>query len=109
MIKLLIHTKNSYFSSFTIEGHSTLGTKGNNLLCAGVSTLSQGIFLGLTKILNLDLNYEKRDGYLFCQFPDDLSSGEQDKVSVLLVTLIETMKDLRLSFPDEIKIEWKET
>lgn len=108
MIQLILNIENNQFSSFTIEGHSSLGSKGNNLLCAGVSTLSQGIFLGLNKIIEKDLDYKKSDGYLYCRLPEDLSLIDQEKASVLFITLLETMKDLKKSFPDQIHIEWNE-
>ncbi|MDH5682620.1 MAG: ribosomal-processing cysteine protease Prp [Spirochaetota bacterium] len=107
MIKLTVEEKGQLFSSFCVEGHSSLGKKGNNLLCAGVSSLSQSIFLGIRDILKIDVSWSKEDGYLKCVLPVSLTEKENEMVSLLIMTLIQGFEDLKRQFPREMVLVWR--
>ncbi len=106
MIRLTLKDKQNSFECFTVEGHSTLGKKGNNLLCAGVSTLTQSILLGFQQVLKIHPVIQKSDGYLYCNFPDTLENRIADGVNLLIMTMICGFQDLKMQFPDEIEILW---
>ncbi|MDH5680284.1 MAG: ribosomal-processing cysteine protease Prp [Spirochaetota bacterium] len=108
MIKLTIEEKGQIFTSFCVEGHSSLGKKGNNLLCAGVSSLSQSIFLAIRDILKLELAWSKEDGYLKCVLPNSLTEKENEMVSLLIMTLIQGFEDLKRQFPREMTLDWRQ-
>ncbi len=65
MISFKVYYKEGRIAGFQIEGHSPneLGNKGENLLCAGVSTLVQSVhsYLGWKDQLETE---KKTDGYL---------------------------------------------
>lgn len=107
MILLTLRNNDSTFTSFIVEGHSSTGQKGNNILCAGVSTLVQTILLGISSVLQLEVNVDKRDGYLLCELPQSLSQQEKDGLNLLIMTMIIGIKDLKQQYPDEIEIIWE--
>ncbi len=107
MIQLSVHDDERTFISFTVEGHSSLGKKGNNILCAGVSTLTQSILLGMKSVLKLHLKVRKEEGYLKCVFPESLSQGDIEGVNLLMMTMITGFQDLKNQFPEEINIVWQ--
>ncbi len=106
MIKLAIYHLDSNFQSFRLEGHSSIGKKGNNLLCAGVSTLVQTMILGIMNVLEINIHLEKQDGYILCNFPDNLNQKENEGINLLMMTMIVGFQDLEKQFPNEIQIEW---
>jgi uncharacterized protein YsxB (DUF464 family) len=65
LILAKVYYKAGWIAGFQVEGHSPkeLGDKGENLLCAGVSTLLQSVhsYLGWKDSLEEE---SKRDGYL---------------------------------------------
>ncbi len=107
MIHLSVHDNEDTFISFTVEGHSTLGKKGNNMLCAGVSTLTQSILLGMKSVLKLQLKVRKEEGFIECVFPKSLSQSALEGVNLLMMTMITGFQDLKGQFPEEINIIWQ--
>lgn len=107
MIQITITEKHDLFKSFTIEGHSLIGKKGNNILCAGVSTLVQTIFLGLKEILKLNVKFDKKDGYFHCYLPENLTQSNKQFVDLLIMTMIKGLQDLKKQYPDEVSINWE--
>jgi len=106
MIKLTVEEQSSSFSYFVVEGHSTMGKKGNNILCAGVSSLIQTILLGLLQVMELDLDITKRDGFIDCQFPDHITPQDREGINLLIMTMITAYQDLMKQYPDEMEIVW---
>ncbi len=72
MILAKVYYKEGLITGFQIEGHSPkeYGEKGENLLCAGVSTLLQTVhsFMGWKERLDSE---SKRDGFLEFQVRAD--------------------------------------
>ncbi len=109
MIKAVFeYGKNGEVTSFTVEGHGGIGlkgrkaTKGNDILCAGVSTLVQGVIVGLKYVTNANPNIEtKESGLLDCK----IGSPENKETKALLNTLIISLKNLEEQFPENLKIE----
>lgn len=107
MIRLILHDNGTSFLSFTVKGHSTQGQKGNDILCAGVSTLAQSIVLTMKTVLKLNIGVEKKDGYLYCGIPDSLDKQEKLGVDLLIMTMVTGIQDLKNQYPNEIEIIWE--
>lgn len=88
-----------------LEGHSPkdLGSKGENLLCAGVSTLVQSAHSYLASQSSLETE-EKREGYLRFLVKKDQRAGYQSLLSMVAFGL-ESLKNSHsaaISIHDEI-------
>ncbi|TGN18632.1 ribosomal-processing cysteine protease Prp [Leptospira idonii] len=102
----MIHTKVYYqggrIAGFHVEGHSPKewGNKGENLLCAGVSTLVQSAhsYLSWQKALEKE---KKEDGDL--EFL--ISSEKQENYQNLLQMVEFGLKALSSQYPDAIRIQ----
>jgi hypothetical protein len=90
------------FAGIQIEGHSpsSLGSKGENLLCAGVSTLVQSVhtFLATKKVLQMEV---KQDGVL--RFL--IRTGEEDRFQELLQMVELGMTNLKTQYPTAISLK----
>lgn len=88
-----------------LEGHSPkdLGSKGENLLCAGVSTLVQSAHSYLASQDSLETE-EKRDGYLRFLVKKDQRDGYQSLLSMVVfgLTSLEHSHSQAISIHDEI-------
>ncbi|TGK79662.1 ribosomal-processing cysteine protease Prp [Leptospira bourretii] len=88
-----------------LEGHSPkdLGSKGENLLCAGVSTLVQSAHSYLASQDSLE-SEEKRDGYLSFLIKKDQRVGYQSLLSMVEFGLksLERSHSQAISIQDEI-------
>lgn len=85
-----------------LEGHSpkNLGSKGENLLCAGVSTLIQSAHSYLASQNSLE-SEDKREGYLEFLVKRDQRDGYQSLLSMVEFGL----KSLADSHSDAISIQ----
>ncbi len=76
------------------EGHAFKGEPGKDIVCAGISSLINNLYVGLKFILNKEIGVEIKDGF----FHMDLSNvifdkNEASKVNFMLET---TLKSLEL-------------
>ncbi|XDD49481.1 ribosomal-processing cysteine protease Prp [Leptospira sp. WS92.C1] len=101
MIAIRITRKEDLYSSLESEGHSptSLGKKGENLLCSAVSVLVQTLYLHLLQTGNVQ-PAEIRDGYLrFEILPKD---------SVLIHNsfdlILSGLRNLKNQYPKEIEL-----
>ncbi|TGK91765.1 ribosomal-processing cysteine protease Prp [Leptospira brenneri] len=88
-----------------LEGHSPtdFGSKGENLLCAGVSTLVQSAHSYLASQSSLE-SEEKRDGYLKFLVKQNQRDGYQSLLSMVAFGLksLEHTHSQAISIQDEI-------
>ncbi len=94
--------------SFEITGHGGISfdaqpaAKGNDILCAGVSSLVQGILIGLEYVAHASPKIEqKENGLLECV----IGKPEGTQTKVLLKTLLLSLKQMENQFPENVKIE----
>ncbi len=100
MISLRLLKTKAKYTNFSLVGHSptSLGKMGENLLCAGVSTLSQSCFLYLQKKgLLREVIWQK--GRLEFQITSPCVESE-----VVIDLLLTGMWDLKKQYPEWIDI-----
>ena len=79
-------------SGFTVTGHSDTAARGEDIVCAGVSSLAQTALLGLGEYLHRDLDYSVASGKLSMKLrcaPDSLTEAI---LQTMLLGLIEIEK-----------------
>ncbi len=109
MIKISIIKENSCYSELEVSGHSLLGDYGNNIVCAGISSVTIAILNGLTEIAYIkNLNIDCTSGYIKLDIGNTLTTSEQSKLNLLLDTLILSYKQFEQEYPEEIKLEIRE-
>ena len=75
-------------TAFTVDGHSGSGPRGRDIVCAGVSALTQTAVLGLERRLHLAVDVEASAGLLVCRLP----SGLEDPLLGRAQDVLETMR-----------------
>ena len=58
------------------EGHSGTGIRGEDLVCAGVSSLTQSCIIAISRVVKIRQNVVQRDGSLKSAVPVTGISGE---------------------------------
>ncbi len=87
-------------SGFTVTGHSDIAARGEDIVCAGVSSLAQTALLGLGEYLHREMDYSVASGKLSMQLkeaPDELTE------SILETMLLGLMEIQKLS-PEAVQI-----
>ncbi len=95
---------NGMIKSFRVEGHTGYADRGQDIICAGISAITQTAVIGLMNYLGRKPVYEKDDGLLACKLPPDLSGDDVLKAQTILGTMEMGLKEIELQYRDFIQI-----
>lgn len=109
MTKVNILKKENKIFSVECDGHTNYGEKGEDIVCASLSSIVQTAVLGLLMIANLELEMKRDDeaGYLKFTLPEKLTETEDMQACAILDTMLCGISDLYESFSDYIELEVK--
>ncbi len=103
MIRVRIIHSRGWVSGLEVEGHSGLGSPGQDVLCAAASVLVENLGNTFLHILQVEAGIEKAEGYYSIKLNDsDLSRDTE----VLFASVILGMKSLQKDYPDRIKMQF---
>jgi len=102
MIEVEIYEeRDGRISAFSVQGHSGTAPKGRDIVCAGVSALSQTALLGLGRHLHREIDYHiDPSGDLHMKLreaPDDLSEA-------ILRTMRLGIAEIEKAYPDAVRL-----
>lgn len=110
MIRATINrTKSGSIQSFTISGHAVFAAHGSDIVCAGVSAVSFGAVNSIISLTGITPDIEQgADGFLRCDFPDNLPEETQEKVQLLLEGMVVSLQTMERDYGKHIKITFKQ-
>lgn len=101
MITVKLFKSNGRVVKVCSSGHSGIAARGNDVLCAAVSTLIQTAYLALNDIFG-DVGYVRRDGYFEFDVPDGSAAHDAD---VVIRAMQIGLDDLSSGYPQNLKLE----
>ncbi len=109
MTKVIICKKENKIFEVECDGHTNYGEKGEDIVCASLSSIVQTAVLGLLMIalVELDMKRNDEDGYLKFTLPKNLDEEQDIKACAILDTMLCGISDLYESFSDYIELEVK--
>lgn len=72
---------------FLVRGHAGYRPRGQDIVCAAVSALTQAAVMGLEEFLSEKPRVEIAEGRLQCLLPERMSLTDWEKAEVILGTL----------------------
>lgn len=90
--------------SFRVEGHTGYADRGQDIICAGISAITQTAIIGLMSYLERKPVYEKDEGLLICKLPPDLSGDDVLKAQTILGTMEKGLREIELQYREFIQI-----
>lgn len=84
-----------------VDGHADYAKHGQDIVCAGISTLTQTALLGLIKYLKLKIDYKVSEGYL--KF--NLREQENVQTDAILETMLYGLQEIAHAYPKHVRIE----
>ena len=87
MIKVKFKKKNGYIIDFHITGHADFDDYGKDIVCSGVSAISQTIVQGIIEVLKVQAKFSINEGDMSLSLE---KSSDKDKKRCQ--ELLETMK-----------------
>jgi uncharacterized protein len=94
--------------SFTVEGHSGKGVKGDDIYCAGVSAVVQSCTVALAKIAGMEQDIEQRDGFLRSVMSVGGARDSLREAKAILGVMVTGLEELRKLRGSSIEIIYKE-
>ena len=109
MTKVTIEKRNGSIVKVTCDGHTNYGEKGEDIVCAALSSIVQTAVLGLFKVAEINVEMQRNDeeGYLMFALPKTISEEEQKRANIILETMLLGISDLNEGFSDFIELEVK--
>lgn len=110
MIEIEILKVNNNIESISIQGHANSARFGNDIVCAAVSVLSQGVINGMIKSLDGrdDFFSLSNDGKIKISIPKDVNDIQKIKLQTLADVLEINFDDLSKTYNEYINLEVKE-
>ena len=109
MTKITISKKENRIFDVECDGHTNYGEKGEDIVCASLSSIVQTAVLGLLMIAELELEMKRDDeeGYLKFTLPEKMSEKQEIQADAILCTMLCGISDLYETFSDYIELEVK--
>ena len=107
MTDITITRKNDSIVEVAASGQTGYGESGEDIVCAGVSTLIQSALLGLLQVAQINVKYRvnEAEGSLRFTLPENLSPQERHDADVILNTMLCGLKDFYTEYSDFINLE----
>ncbi len=113
MIRVKIYKdKNGYIRRYSISGHSNYAEYGFDIVCAGVSALSQTALISLVEVCDIEeksIKYKIDDktGFLDVRLSKDIQILKLEKSQILLKSLVIGIESIIKNYPDYINLEYR--
>lgn len=111
MTKVVVKKKNNKIFEVECDGHTNYNEKGEDIVCASLSSVVQTAVLGLLMVVQVELDMKRDDekGYLRFTLPEKLTRDQELQAAAILDTMFCGISDLNESFSDFIELEVKNT
>ncbi|MDO5041332.1 MAG: ribosomal-processing cysteine protease Prp [Peptoniphilus sp.] len=92
MIKIEIYKKNGLFFGFRSKGHADYSDGEYDIVCAGVSTLTQTLYFYLHGKGITDTEESQKQGYLYYKIKRDIEKQEVQGAFEFMITGLELLQ-----------------
>ena len=108
MVRVTVIREQGTPVGFELTGHADQGAYGEDIVCAGISAITETALLGITDVLKLDVVQERSSGHLYCILPKDTAKEEMDKAAIVFNTMIAGLTSLQMAYPKSLKLSYRE-
>ena len=85
---------------FEAKGHAGVGPRGNDIVCAAVSVLTDSVFLGLDRHLKREMEWDADSGDISVRLKED----PDELTEAILATLVLGLTEIQKIYPDRLRI-----
>ena len=107
MTNIKIERKNDDIIGVECSNHTGFAESGKDIVCAGVSSITQTAILGIQKLTNVKTNIvvDEKKGFLKLKLDIDGNAQSFHDAQIILKTMLCGLKDLSKQYPKYIKLE----
>lgn len=107
MTKIKIRQKNGNIMCVECSDHTGYAEHGKDIVCAGISCITQTAILGIKNIAKAKHKFllREEDGYLFLELTENQNTTNFRDAQVILNTMMCGLEDLQKQYPKYLKME----
>ncbi|HOG01226.1 MAG: hypothetical protein BWY35_01575 [Firmicutes bacterium ADurb.Bin248] len=91
-------------AGFEARGHTGCAPEGEDIVCAGISALTQTALAGIREYLGIGCAWEIADGYIACALPSDIDEAAWRDAEIILETMALGLKSIADTYATSIKL-----
>ena len=100
----LVKDHSNIIKSFRVEGHTGYADHGQDIICAGISAITQTALVGLLHYLDEKPVYKREGGLLICELGKARSDDDALKAQTILGTMEMGLREIEFQYQDFIEI-----
>lgn len=104
MTRITVLYDSGHITGFTAKGHSGYADRDYDIVCAGVSALTQTAYLGITQIAGAEVDFDQQDGVLRLKLGDKLSEKQREQAELILGTMVLGLSSIEENYSDYLKL-----
>ncbi len=108
MTVITVFRRYSGIAGFTCSGHSGYAKRGADIVCAGVSALTQAACMGVERLVQADAHITVKDGELSLMLPETLAEAKREKAELILGTMLLGLRAMEEQYSDYLKLYERE-
>lgn len=104
--------KDGYIRRYSLSGHANYDKYGSDIVCAGVSALSQTTLISLVEVCEIAedsivYSIDDKTGFLDVRLPKDIEAFKLENSQILLKSLVVGIDSIIENYPDYINLEYR--
>jgi len=102
-----IKRENDRITKVKASGHADFACEGEDIVCAGISSIIQTAILGVKNILKVDILKERNEDTCTMEIvvPSEIDEKKDKDIQIILETMMCGLNDLCESYPNNISIK----
>ena len=108
MVRVTVLRERGTPVGFELTGHADQGAYGEDIVCAGISAITETALLGITDVLTLDAAMVRENGHVRCELSRDISGEDLEKAAIVFNTMIAGLTSLQRAYPKSLKFSYRE-
>ena len=108
MVRVTVLRERGTPVGFELTGHADQGAYGEDIVCAGISAITETALLGITDVLKLDAAWTREEGHVSCVLSRETTPEEDEKAAIVFNTMIAGLTSLKEAYPKSLKFSYRE-
>ncbi|QNO13596.1 ribosomal-processing cysteine protease Prp [Alkalicella caledoniensis] len=104
MVKIKIFKKKDNYIGYQLKGHSKFASSGEDIVCAGISSLAQTTLIAIERLVVSDVEHNVDSGYLTVDYPMNLNDEQKAKVNLLTEAMYLGLKEIENQYGKHIEV-----
>lgn len=104
MTEVTLFRSGGRMAGFEAQGHTDSAEEGQDIVCAGISAITQTALIGIREYLCQECAFDVADGSIYCMLPCDIGEKAWREAEIILETMALGIRSLAESYVDYIKL-----